>query len=64
MDGEGIKARAVRGLPKPSKTYSNSRERICAHPGCITRLSVYNRSDKCYAHASPRAPRLRGKKAA
>ena len=62
MDSEGIKAKSVRGLPKPNKTYGS--ERICAEPGCITTLSVYNRSDRCYTHASPRVPRLRGKKAA
>lgn len=24
--------------------------RICAHPACATRLSVYNRSDRCALH--------------
>jgi hypothetical protein len=62
MESGGIRATAARGLPKRSRTYPA--ERVCSHPGCITRLSVYNRSDRCYTHASSKAPRLRGRKAA
>jgi hypothetical protein len=58
----GIRARAVRGLPKRSKRYSG--ERQCSHPGCITKLSAYNRSDTCYVHAQFKTPRLRGRKVA
>lgn len=34
--------------------------RACLHEGCITRLSVYNKDDKCYLHKPRRRPRVRG----
>jgi hypothetical protein len=34
------------------------------HPDCDTRLSKYNRRDKCWAHADMKVPRLRGRKPA
>jgi hypothetical protein len=49
-------------LPRASQTYP--RGRVCAHPGCKTRLSTYNRRDKCWAHAEMKVPRLRGRKPA
>jgi hypothetical protein len=30
------------------------RERICAEPGCTTRLSTYNPDRLCWIHSSPR----------
>jgi hypothetical protein len=58
---------AVRGsrpqaLPRASQTFAKGR--ICAHPDCETRLSTYNRRDKCWAHAEMKVPRLRGRKPA
>ncbi len=35
--------------------------RICAVPGCTTKLSSYNRHDTCYAHSPVRYPRVRGR---
>ena len=49
-------------MPRASQTYPKGR--VCAHPGCETRLSTYNRRDKCWAHAEMKVPRLRGRKPA
>lgn len=47
-------------LPRPSE---RGREgRVCAHPGCETKLSVYNRSDRCWQHANVVFPSFRGKR--
>ena len=35
--------------------------RVCAEPGCQTRLSVYNEQDFCALHAPMVVPRMRGK---
>jgi|GEM_PF-1085538 len=34
--------------------------RVCAHPDCTTRLSIYNRRETCSEHqvAKPRPPRF------
>lgn len=36
--------------------------RQCAHEGCTTKLTTYNRSDKCYGHDDSGMPRRRAKK--
>jgi hypothetical protein len=61
------KESAIRGsrpqaLPRASQTYPEGR--VCLHPGCETRLSTYNRRDRCWAHAEMKVPRLRGRKPA
>jgi hypothetical protein len=33
-------------------------------PGCDTKLSTYNRRDRCWLHAEMKVPRLRGRKPA
>ena len=33
----------------------------CADPSCMTRLSRYNQSERCYAHTPPKFPRIRGR---
>ncbi|MGH7426748.1 MAG: hypothetical protein ACREJP_11365 [Candidatus Methylomirabilales bacterium] len=48
-------------LPRRSRRFLE--DRTCAHPGCITRLSTYNRRETCFLHAGVKIPRLRGKKA-
>ena len=58
---------AIRGsrpqaLPRASHKYPKGR--ICEHEGCETRLSTYNRREKCWAHAEMKVPRLRGRKPA
>ena len=49
-------------MPRASRTYPEGR--VCAAPGCETRISTYNRREKCWAHAEMKVPRLRGRKPA
>lgn len=63
----GSKENAIRGsrpqaLPRASQKFPEGR--VCAFQGCDTRLSTYNRRDKCWAHADMKVPRLRGRKPA
>jgi hypothetical protein len=57
-----VQGHRPRGLPRASRQYAEGR--TCAHDGCHTRLSKYNRRDKCWAHAEMKVPRLRGRKPA
>ena len=57
-----IQGKKPQGLPRASALYPGGR--ICAHPQCETRLSTYNRRDKCWLHADMKVPRLRGRKPA
>ena len=50
------------GLPRASQKFP--KDRVCKFPGCETKLSTYNRRDKCWAHAEMKVPRLRGRKPA
>lgn len=59
---EAIRGQTPKGLPRPSRRHAEGR--VCSHPGCTTRLSTYNRRDKCWLHAEMRVPRLRGRKPA
>lgn len=54
-----IKGRTVRGVTRPSKDYGEGR--VCAKPGCDTKLSRYNRREYCHVHAPVRYPRVRGR---
>jgi hypothetical protein len=47
-------------LPQPSRTEAQGRE--CGHPGCRTKLSVYNVGDSCWQHADVVFPNYRGKR--
>lgn len=63
MEAAGaIKGARAMGLPRRSRRFRA--DRTCAHPGCLTRLSVYNRRDTCFVHSGVKIPRLRGKKTA
>ena len=55
-----IRGSRLRALPRASQKFPKGR--VCAEPGCETRLSTYNRRDKCWAHADMKVPRLRGRK--
>ena len=57
-----IRGSRPQGLPRASQRYAEGR--ICSYDGCVTTLSVYNRRDKCWAHAEMKVPRLRGRKPA
>jgi hypothetical protein len=54
-----MKGRKLMGGSRAPKTYAA--ERTCAHDGCGTLLSRYNRREYCFAHAPTKFPRLRGR---
>jgi hypothetical protein len=43
-----FKGAPVRSLPRRNRVWEGGR--TCAENGCITRLSIYNRSKYCWAH--------------
>ena len=47
-------------LPQPSRP--GREQRTCSHPGCQTRLSIYNVGDRCWQHADVVFPNHRGKR--
>jgi hypothetical protein len=47
-------------LPPPSRTEDEGR--VCAHPGCRTKLSIYNAGTMCWQHADVVFPNYRGKR--
>lgn len=47
-------------LPQPSKPEASGR--VCSHPGCRTRLSVYNAAERCWQHTETEFPNHRGKR--
>lgn len=49
-----------RQLPKANRTYAE--DRTCAHQGCQTRISVYNKGNHCWAHAPLKFPLTRGER--
>jgi hypothetical protein len=46
----------VVALGKPARTYASGR--VCAAPGCSTRLSIYNPLPYCALHRSQQSRRL------
>ncbi|HEX9890830.1 MAG TPA: hypothetical protein VGB28_02050 [Actinomycetota bacterium] len=38
--------------------------RVCAHPACATRLSMYNLKDHCWQHTEIAFPNYRGRRLA
>jgi hypothetical protein len=50
----------VRALPRRNRTWSQSR--VCAQDGCITTISIYNKSKYCWAHEPLRYYIARGRK--
>jgi hypothetical protein len=47
-------------LPKRNRVWS--KDRTCAEDGCITRISIYNRSRYCWMHEPVRYYIPRGRK--
>ena len=62
LGDQSIGATAFAGHGRPSRTFASGR--VCAEPGCDTKLSIYNDDEYCCLHVSPSTPRLRGKKIA
>jgi hypothetical protein len=63
MDESGERRRRIGGTnlrksERPSKTYHSGR--VCAEPGCETRLSIYNQSNYCAEHLEKTPPKVRG----
>lgn len=54
---KGSKVKNGLALRKP-KEFENDRR--CAHPGCLTIVSKYNRDPKCWLHQPKRRIRIRG----
>jgi hypothetical protein len=62
MRDEPLKLRgsSVQALPKRNRVWS--KDRTCAEDGCITRISIYNRSRYCWMHEPVRYYIPRGRK--
>ncbi len=62
MRDESLKLRgeAVHALPRRNRVWSKGR--ACAEEGCITRISIYNRSKYCWMHEPVRYYIARGRK--
>ena len=54
-----VRGAAIKGVTRPSKRFDTGR--VCAKPGCNTKLSQYNKAEYCHPHAPIRFPRVRGK---
>jgi hypothetical protein len=55
-----IRAERPQELAKPNRTYA--KDRVCKEPGCQSRISMYNRNDRCWLHLGLKVPRVRGRK--
>jgi hypothetical protein len=62
MAQSSIRGTKPQALPRASQQFAEGR--VCAQPGCETKLSKYNRRERCWAHAEMKVPRLRGRKPA
>lgn len=50
---EAVTGEPLVGHRRSARTFA--KDRVCAHDGCDTKLSIYNSSDLCAAHAAFRA---------
>lgn len=57
---ERFRGASVRTLPRANKSYGPGR--VCASPGCETKLSVYNKWDYCWQHEPVHSYIPRGKR--
>jgi hypothetical protein len=57
---ERFRGAPVRSLPRPNRQYEPGR--VCAQPGCGTRLSRYNKWRFCWQHEPVHAYVPRGKR--
>jgi hypothetical protein len=60
MADERFRGAAVRTLPRANRTYAEGR--VCAAPGCETKLSKYNKWSYCWQHEPVHAYIPRGKR--
>jgi hypothetical protein len=57
---ETYRGGSVRTLPRPNKTFAKGR--VCAAPGCGTKLSMYSKWDHCWQHEPVHTYIPRGKR--
>ena len=50
----------MRSLPRPNKTFAKGR--VCAAPGCGTKLSMYSKWEYCWQHEPVHSYVPRGKR--
>lgn len=62
MSERSLGGHMLSGGERPSKQFG--RDRTCRHPGCNTKLSMYNNGKFCFQHEPMAVPRTRGKKIA
>ena len=62
MNDGSVSGLPITGNDRPSRSFKKDRE--CHHPGCGTKLSIYNNGKYCYLHEPMSVPRTRGKKIA
>ena len=55
-----LRGETVRALPRRNRRWRAGR--VCAEDGCVTRLSIYNRSTFCWAHEPEHYYVARGRK--
>jgi hypothetical protein len=55
-------AKGTRPGNLPAVSHVEPEGRVCAHPGCETKLSIYNGSELCWQHADVTFPNFRGKR--
>ena len=55
-----LRGTPVRPLPRRNRVWVAGR--VCAEEGCITQLSIYNRSEFCWAHEPIHDYVMRGRK--
>ena len=64
MREEGLPLRGapIHPLPKRNRVWTTGR--VCAEPGCITKISMYNRAKYCWVHEPLHYYVARGRKKA
>lgn len=60
MESLGLRGSRTRELPRPNKVYAGGR--VCAHEGCKTRISQYNKAKYCWTHMPLTYPLVRGER--
>jgi hypothetical protein len=60
MSEERFRGQSVRSLPRANKRYQA--DRVCAEPGCATKLSIYNKWNFCWQHEPVHTYIARGKR--
>jgi hypothetical protein len=62
MEERALSGEAITSAERQSRRFGAGR--VCAEPGCETRLSIYNDGRHCALHEPMTTPRTRGKKIA